>query len=159
MEDHVKAGYGLVAMLNEIAYTYNFASFDVFTTVRIFFNHVKNNKLRFWSFEMPSLGLYVLNLINSMAISDNCTSCELPVESLCIELWNLRTMLQQTVTALTNLRQSYIVNQRVYNRVHRQFPDLMPTLLTGSLRINPKVKLDVDCIPSTDELVTNSSLF
>lgn len=93
VEDHVKAGYGLVAMLNEIAYTYNFASFDVFTTVRIFFLHAKKNKFRFWSFEMPSPGVNVPNLLNSVVIPDNCASCELPVESLCIELWNLRTML------------------------------------------------------------------
>ncbi|KAI9362617.1 hypothetical protein BD770DRAFT_315784 [Pilaira anomala] len=159
VKDHVKAGYGLVAMLNEIAYTYNFASFDVFTTVRIFFLHAKKNKLRFWSFEMPSPGLYVLNLLNSVVIPDNCASCELPVESLCIELWNLRTMLQQTVTALSNLRQSHIINQRAYNRSHRELPDLMPNLLTDSLRINPEVKLDVNYIPAYDELIINSSLF
>ncbi|KAI8643567.1 hypothetical protein BD408DRAFT_442431 [Parasitella parasitica] len=159
IRDHVKAGYGLIAMLNEIAHTYKFASFDIFTTVRIFFLHAKKNKLRFWSFEMPAPGLYVLNLLNSVVIPDNCTSCELPVESLCIELWNLRTMIQQTITAIANLRQSHIVNQRIYNRSHRQFPDLMPTLLTDSLRINPKVKLDVGYIPADDELAIDSSLF
>jgi hypothetical protein len=159
IKDHVKAGYGLIAMLNEIADTYKFASFDVFSTVRIFFLHAKKNKLRFWSFEMPAPGLYVLNLLNSVVIPDNCASCELPVKSLCIELWNLRTMLQQTVTAIANLRKSHIVNQRVYNRSYRQFPDLMPTLLTDSLRINPKVKLDVDYIPAYDELAIDSSLF
>ncbi|RCH92224.1 hypothetical protein CU097_008000 [Rhizopus azygosporus] len=60
VNDHVKAGYGLITMLNEIAYTYKFASSDVFNTVRIFFLHAKKNKLRFWSFEMPAPGLYML---------------------------------------------------------------------------------------------------
>ncbi|CEG76747.1 hypothetical protein RMATCC62417_11604 [Rhizopus microsporus] len=159
VKDHVKAGYRLIAMLNEIAYTHKFASFDIFTTVRIFFLHTKKNKLRFWSFEMLSPGLYVLNLLNSVVIPGNCTSCELPVEPLCIELWNLRTMLQQTVTAIANLRQPHSVNQRAYNRSHRQFPDLMPTLLTDSLRTNPEVKLDVSYIAAYNELVINSSLF
>jgi hypothetical protein len=159
VKDHVKAGYGLIAMLNEIAYTNKFASFDVFATVRIYFLHAKKNKLRFWSFEMPAPGLYVLNLLNSVVIPDNRASCELPVESLCIELWNLRTMLQQTVTAIANLRQSHIVNQRAYNRSHREFPDLVPTLLTDSLRINSEVKLGVNYIPAYDELAINSSLF
>lgn len=139
VKDHVKAGYGLIAMLNEIAYTNKFASFGVFTTVRIFFLHAKKNKLRFWSFEMPAPGLYVLNLLNSAVIPDNRASCELPVESLCIELWNLRNMLQQTVTTIAKLRQSHIVNQRAYNRSHREFPDLVPT--------------------AYDELAINSSLF
>ncbi|KAI7897807.1 uncharacterized protein BX663DRAFT_490537 [Cokeromyces recurvatus] len=142
IKDHVKAGYGLIAILTESAYTYKFASFDVFTTIRIFFLHAKKNKLRFWSFETLAPGLYVLNLLNSVVIPDNYTSCELPVESLCIKLWNLRTMIQQTMTAIANLRESHIVNQRAYNRSHRQFPDLMPTLLTASLKINPKIYLN-----------------
>ncbi|KAI8975295.1 hypothetical protein BDF20DRAFT_822205, partial [Mycotypha africana] len=51
-----------IAMLNEMAYTYKFASFDVFTSVHIFFLHAKKNKLQFWSFEMPSPGLYGLTV-------------------------------------------------------------------------------------------------
>lgn len=86
VKNHVKTGYGLVTMLNEIAYTYKVASFDVFTSVRIFFLHAKKNKLQFWSFEMHSPDLYVLNLLNSVVIPDKCASCELPVESLCIKL-------------------------------------------------------------------------
>ena len=158
-KDHVKAGYGLIAMLNEIAHIYKFASFDVFTSVRIFFLHAKKNKLRFWSFEMAAPGLYVLNLLNSVVIPDNCTSCELPVESLCVQLWNLRTMIQQTITAIANLKNSHIVNQRAYNRSHRQSPNSIPTLLTDSLKINPKIKLDVEYVPADDELAINSTLF
>lgn len=60
VKDHVKAGYGLIAVLNEIAYTYKFASSDVFNTLRIFFLHAKKNKLRFWSFKMSAPGLYML---------------------------------------------------------------------------------------------------
>lgn len=37
VNDHVKAGYGLIAMLSEIAYTCKFASFDLFTSVYVFF--------------------------------------------------------------------------------------------------------------------------
>lgn len=158
-KDHVKAGYGLVAMLNEIANTYKFASFDTFSAIRVYFIHAKNQKLRFWSFEMPAPGLYVLNLLDSVIIPDNCASCELPIESLCVELWNLRAMLQQTLSALENLRQSHISNQSVYNRAQRRDLDLTPTLLTGALRTNPKVKLDVDYIPVHDELGIDSSLF
>lgn len=86
-------------------------------------------------------------------------SCELPVESLCVELWNFRAMLQQTLTAIYNLRQSHIANQRIYNRAHRQSPDLVPTLRTDALIINPQVKLDKDYLPADDELAINSSLF
>lgn len=72
---------------------------------------------------------------------------------------NLQTMLQQTATAVANLRQSHIANQRAYNRSHREFPDLVPTLITESLKINPEVKLNVNYIPACDELAINSSLF
>ncbi|KAG2228469.1 hypothetical protein BDF21DRAFT_376012 [Thamnidium elegans] len=158
-KDHIKAGYGLIAMINEIAYLYKYASFDIFTKVRLFFIHAKKNKLRLWSFEMPAPGLYILNLLNSVIIPDNCASCELPMESLCVELWNLRAMLQQTLITIDNLRESHIVNQRIYSRAHRQSPDLVPTLLTDALRINPQVKLDKDYLPADDELAINSSLF
>ncbi|CEP18339.1 hypothetical protein [Parasitella parasitica] len=159
VKDHVKAGYGLVAMLNGIARLYNFASFDVFSSLRIFFVHAKKNKLRFWSFEMPSPGLYVLNLVNSVAIPEDCASCDLPVESICVELWNLRSMVQQTLTAIDALKSSHITNQRAYTRASRNSPDLQPILLTDSLRIHPKVKLDVDYIPGCEELALNSNPF
>ncbi|KAI8088501.1 hypothetical protein BDF21DRAFT_396644 [Thamnidium elegans] len=99
--------------------------------------HAKKKKLRFWSFGKPAPGLYVLNLLNNAAIPDKRASCELTVEPLCIELLDLRTMLRQTITAIVNLRESHTVNQRAYNRSCREFPDLMPSLLTDSLRINP----------------------
>lgn len=159
IKDHVKAGYGLVAMLNGIARLYNFASFDIFSSLRIFFVHAKKNKLRFWSFEMPSPGLYVLNLVNSVVIPDNCASCELPVESICIELWNLRSMLQQTLVNIDALKNSHIANQRAYNRASRNSPELQPTLLTDSLKIHSKVKLDVDYIPGCEELALDSDPF
>lgn len=72
IKDHIKVSYGLIAMINEIAYLYKSASFDIFTTARLFFIHAKKNKLRLWSFEMHAPGLYVLNLLNSIIIPDNC---------------------------------------------------------------------------------------
>lgn len=122
-------------MLNEIAYTFKLASFELFTSVRIFFLHTKTNKLRFWSFEMPFPGLYVLNLMNSAVTPDNCADCELPLESLRSEIWNLKTMLQQTVASVAALKRSHIENQRSINRAQRQRRDLNPILLTDNLRI------------------------
>lgn len=57
---------------------------------------------------MPAPGLYLLNLLNSVVIPGNCASSGLPLESLCVELWNLKAMLQQTLTAIDNVRQSHI---------------------------------------------------
>lgn len=109
---------------------------------------------------MPAPGLYVWNLLSSVAIPDNCASSELHLESLFVELWNLTAMLQQTLTAINNLWQSHIANQRIYNRAQRQSPNSVPTLLTDVLRINPQVKLDKDYLPADDdELAIDSSLF
>lgn len=74
--DHIKADYGLIAMFNEFAYLYKYASFGIFTTVRLFFIHAKKNRLRLWSFEMPTSGLYVRNLLSSVIIPDNYASSE-----------------------------------------------------------------------------------
>lgn len=68
-------------------------------------------------------------------------------------------MLQQTLTAIDNSRSSHVVNQRKFNRALRHSPDLIPTLLTVALRINPQVKLDKDYLPADDELAIDSSLF
>lgn len=108
---------------------------------------------------MRSPGLYVMNFLNSAVIPDDCATCEQPIESLYVELRSLRSMLQQTTTAINNLKKSHIINQRAYNRSRRQLPDLTPTLLSDSLGINPDVKLDVEYLPSHDELAINSSLF
>ncbi|GAN09074.1 hypothetical protein MAM1_0242c08596 [Mucor ambiguus] len=157
-KDHVKAGYGLVAMLNQIAYQYEYASFDVLTGVRIYFVHAKSNKLRLWSFEMASPGIYVLNLLDSQTLPDDFASSELAVESLCIELWHLKELLDYTAHQIQLLANSDAQNKREFSRARRTMPDIKPTLLRDSLKIDAEVKLNVDYLKDHQELDICSSL-
>lgn len=157
-KDHVKAGYGLVAMLNQIVYQYKYASFEIFTAIRLYFVHVKNTKLRLWSFEMASPGIYILNLVDSQTLPDSFATSELALESLCIELWNLKEMLDSTILNIQLLAKSDAENQRAFNRKRRGTPNLKPTLLPDALKITPQVKLGVNRINDYQELDICSSL-
>lgn len=61
-------------------------------------------------------------------------------------------MLDTTILNIRLLAQCDAENRRLFNRRRRDVPDLEPTLLCDSLRINPQVKLNADYLKDHQEL-------
>ncbi|EPB91629.1 hypothetical protein HMPREF1544_01551, partial [Mucor circinelloides 1006PhL] len=59
--DHIKVPYGLIAMLNSIAFNYCYAGLDLFKKLKVYFIHAAGDRIRFWSFNLAISKLYVLN--------------------------------------------------------------------------------------------------
>lgn len=66
--DHVKAAYGLLAMLHTIAYRFIYADIEVFKKLQICFVHAAQDRIRIWSFRLIDKELYVLNRVDSAVL-------------------------------------------------------------------------------------------
>lgn len=65
--DHIKAAYGLLSMLNYIAYRYSYADIGLFKKFKVSFVHVAEDKIKqfFFSVETRADQNLYRNLLNS----------------------------------------------------------------------------------------------
>lgn len=87
--DHIKAAYGLLAMLHTIAYRYNYADIELFKKLKISFIHAAGNKIRLWTLNLATSQLYILNRKRSCKvpiINKNCRNKFMAVVNMMWEL-------------------------------------------------------------------------
>lgn len=63
--DHIKAAYGIIAMLHSIADRFNFADVELFKKFKVVFFRAADKKIRLWTMNLVSTKVYVLNRVNS----------------------------------------------------------------------------------------------
>ncbi|CAO3637886.1 unnamed protein product [Cunninghamella blakesleeana] len=154
-KDHIKAGFGMLAMLNNLARKYKFGSFDIFSSIRFFFIHVKEKRLRLWSFEMANSGIYIMNMIDHVNLPSDREICEHDIRHLIKLLWTFKHLLTHTTKCIDDLKTSHINTMKSIARHH--IPDNEVKELTSHLKFSKSLKLDVSYIPDSDDLVLTSS--
>lgn len=88
--DHVKAAYGLLAMLHKVAYSYIYADADIFLKLKVYFIHAAGEKIRLWSFRLVSKELYVFNRIRSAVLPVNHVDSKEEFEGITNMMWELK---------------------------------------------------------------------
>ncbi|CAO3670687.1 unnamed protein product [Rhizopus stolonifer] len=66
--DQVKAVYGLLSMLHNIAHRFVHADIQVYQKLKICFVHAAQDRIRLWSFCLIDRELYVLNRVDSTVL-------------------------------------------------------------------------------------------
>ncbi|CAO3638030.1 unnamed protein product [Cunninghamella blakesleeana] len=154
-KDHIKAGFGMLAMLNNLAHKYKFGSFDIFSSIRLFFIHVKDKRLRLWSFEMASSGIYIMNMIDHVNLPSEKETCEHDLRHLIKLLWTFKHLLFHTTKCINDLKNSHINTMKSISR--NNTPDNEVKKLPYHLKFSKSLKLDLPYIPDSDDLVLTSS--
>jgi hypothetical protein len=113
MRDHVKAGYGVIAMLHSIADQYKYGDFNLFMGVIVFFMYTKENEIKMWSFELPSYNkIYVSNCLGYAVIPDRLEGMEKEARELGSLFWTLKLELGKSIGFINKLKQSHFTNSR-----------------------------------------------
>lgn len=88
--DHVKAAYGLLAMIHKTAYSYIYADVYFFLKFKVYFIHAARKKIRLWSFGLVNKELYVLNRIQSAVLPTSNVESKKKVEDITNMMWELK---------------------------------------------------------------------
>lgn len=88
--DHVKAAYGLMAMLHKVAYSYIYADADIFLKLRVYFIHAAGEKIRLWSFGLVSKELYAFYRIRSAVLPVNHVDSKEGFKGITNMMWELK---------------------------------------------------------------------
>lgn len=88
--DHVKAAYGLMAILHKVAYSYIYADADIFLKLKVYFIHPAGEKIRLWFFGLVSRELYVIYRIRSTVLPANYVDSKEEFEGITNMMWELK---------------------------------------------------------------------
>lgn len=88
--DHIKAAYGLLAMLDSIAYNYCYADLELFKELKVYFIHAVGDKIRLWILNLATSKLYVLNCQRSSTISMHAKNSKESLEVIVNMMWELK---------------------------------------------------------------------
>lgn len=91
--DHIKAAYGLLAMLNSIAYKYCYADVDLFKKLKVYFVHAAGDKVRLWSLNLATAKIYVLNRQRSSQVPVQSYGCKENVMAIVNMMWELKVFI------------------------------------------------------------------
>ncbi|RCH94343.1 hypothetical protein CU097_008848 [Rhizopus azygosporus] len=117
MQDYIKSGYGLIAMLHAIGREYQYGSFDIFKQIGVFF------VLATCSVGMPT----------------RAQGSEESIRRLVDLFWLLRTLVLEASQAMYSLRSSHVFNMKVKTRNLEGSSEV--TDLRSFFTLNAKVKL------------------
>lgn len=108
-KDHIKAGFGAIALLQEIGHIFKFGSLETFSTILVYFIHVLGklylsflelsdrtnsvgNTIRFWSLEQVSPGVCIMNLVFTAIIPTEFIDSEAQMRDLVKLLWTFQVI-------------------------------------------------------------------
>ncbi|RCH97838.1 hypothetical protein CU097_014689 [Rhizopus azygosporus] len=97
--DNHKGMYGLLAMLKEIASTYNFARIECFYKLRVYFVQAANKSLYLWSLRYLEGDVYEMWREEKIEVDDNFNNKDSIVPMIQF-LWNLKGRLEDMVEHL-----------------------------------------------------------
>ncbi|KAL9549655.1 hypothetical protein MBANPS3_005113 [Mucor bainieri] len=111
--DHIKAAYGLLAMLHRVAYLYEYADADTFKKLRVYFVHAADTKIRVWSFGLVSEQLYVLERIGSAILPVDHIDSMQEFKDVTNMMWDLKTSIDLTHKQLEEIKKSHEANKHI----------------------------------------------
>lgn len=88
--DHVKAAYGLLAMIHKAAYSYIYADADIFFKLKVYFIHAAGEKIHLWSFGLVGKELYVFHRIQSAVLPLNHVNSKEEFKDITNMMWKLK---------------------------------------------------------------------
>lgn len=88
--DHIKAAYGLLAMLHTIAYKYNYADIKLFKKLKVAFVHGAGDKIRLWTLNLADFKLYILNRQRSCQVPTTHVNNRSKVVDVINMMWELQ---------------------------------------------------------------------
>ncbi|KAG1454505.1 hypothetical protein G6F46_001860 [Rhizopus delemar] len=110
---HIKAAYGLLAMLHMVAYNYIYADVDIFKQLKICFVHAANNRIRLWSFSLVSKELYVLNRITSSTLPTDHSNSKDDLMNTTNTMWELKKIVEEASKVLKKIKRSHKKNEQI----------------------------------------------
>ncbi|CAO3657010.1 unnamed protein product [Mucor hiemalis] len=115
--DHVKAAYGLLAMLHTVALSYNYADIQLFNELHIPFIHVTKKKIRLWTLNLTINKTYVLHRRRSCTVPITNTSCNDDIMATGNLMWELKEIIGNVSRILGALKKSHESNTTIVNAV------------------------------------------
>lgn len=88
--DHVKATYGLIALLHAVVHKYCFADFKIFKKLKVYFVHAAGQKMRLWTLNLAASKLYILNRQRSCKIPVKSENCREDFTNVVNMMWELK---------------------------------------------------------------------
>ncbi|KAL0578588.1 hypothetical protein ABG067_008716, partial [Albugo candida] len=82
--------YGLLAMLNNMAYNYCYADLELFRTLKVYFVHAAGDKIRIWSLSLATAKVYILNRQRSSKVPTLAEDSEESITSTVNMMWELK---------------------------------------------------------------------
>ncbi|CAO3627515.1 unnamed protein product [Mucor hiemalis] len=117
--DHIKAAYGLLAMLHKIAYCYEYADADIFKKLKVYFIHAADERIRFWSFGLVSEQLYIFDRVGSAVLPMDHVGTKKEFMDITNMMWELKTNIDHSHELLQEIKRSHEKNKQIIEeRLH-----------------------------------------
>ncbi|KAL0075689.1 hypothetical protein J3Q64DRAFT_1769198 [Phycomyces blakesleeanus] len=154
-QDHVKGGFGVLALLQEIAHVFEFGSLDTFHKIRIYFVHVLEEKIRLWSIEQVSRGVCVMELIEMADMPTNFEDNEMCIRDVTNLFCMYKNGLEKSLTQIEQLEREH---KQVKLSVSRKTVNPASTIsLVDSLEKGCILKIKGEYIPGYPDLKVSTS--
>ncbi|CAO3669138.1 unnamed protein product [Rhizopus stolonifer] len=145
--DHIKAAYGLLAVLHNIAYRYNYADIELFKKLKMSFVHVIGDKIRLWTLKLATSKLYILNRQRSCQVPITHENSKDKLMNVVNMIWELQEVVTESSAVLKSIEKSHKENEKIANA----------TKLESYLREAVDVKLPGSYINDIDDIDLSSS--
>ncbi|KAI9248924.1 hypothetical protein BY458DRAFT_445593, partial [Sporodiniella umbellata] len=154
--DHVKAAYGLMAMLHKVAYSYIYADADIFLKLKVYFIHAAGEKIRLWSFGLVSKELYAFYRIRSAVLPVNHADFKEGLKGITNMMWELKTSIEYSHELLQEIKKSHEKNKQLMEECLNRHKEVKG--LDHLLADNVEVKLSSRVSEADDIYVYSSPL-
>ncbi|KAG2233989.1 hypothetical protein INT48_006481 [Thamnidium elegans] len=150
-KDHVKAGFGALAILQEIGHIFCFGSLETFSSILVYFVHVMGDKIRLWSLELVSAGVCVMDLIHTATIPTEVDD-EVNLRELVRLLWTFRHGLELTMEKVNQLFREHKAVELSLAMEKSDVNEVSRNSIPSSFEKGCILKIKGDYIPGYEEL-------
>ncbi|KAI7858097.1 hypothetical protein BDC45DRAFT_434229 [Circinella umbellata] len=131
--DFHKGMFGTVAMLKTIADKYNYASFDSFKKLKLYFIHAHTKHLRLWSISCPVPNLFVINREDKCSIPVSFNDDTKNLFDYIGFMWTLKERIEETLLTIGVIELAH----KEYMKEYRYKPLLSEMNLSN--RVDPSI--------------------
>ncbi|KAF7725434.1 hypothetical protein EC973_009608 [Apophysomyces ossiformis] len=104
--DHVKAAFGLTAMLKDIARRFPWGKFETFQKLKVYFVHARGEHINLWGLEMVSPSVFVLERLEKAQVPRYRLDAGLLL-GLCDLFWKVKVGVSRTLNVIKDLRDEH----------------------------------------------------